>query len=321
MIQFTANATDSLNLLIFGFASSQKEKFHVISSALEHNSVLRPLYQLQSRGLIDVTFLPIDKHGRISPSEVARSIRKDTKLIVMTHGSNVMGSVINIKGICEIANRRGIFTIIDGAQTAGMFDIDINDMGCDAFAFTGHKGLFGVSGVGGFYIRNPQSILQTKFGGTGIRSQSHSHPEDMPYRFEAGTHNYPGIASIAAGVSYIRSIGTEVAYDNPLLLAHNLCDKLSMIPNVILYNLKPEIPIVSFNIVGIGCEDVSVLLQAEYNVVSRPGLHCAPLVHEKITQDQGCVRLSFSSMNTEEECNIVGSAIASLARKINVDTL
>ncbi|MFH0862411.1 MAG: aminotransferase class V-fold PLP-dependent enzyme [Candidatus Altiarchaeota archaeon] len=311
---FSANATDALNTLIHGFAAKKDGRFHAITTELEHNSVLRPLYELRRKGRIDLSVVPFDDRGHVDPAAVGEAIRDETALAVLTHGSNVMGSVQDIPRMSRILHERGVYLVVDAAQTAGLTDIDLTILGADAFVFTGHKYLFSLPGVGGFHIRDPESIEPIRQGGTGIRSGQEAHPIQMPYRFEAGTPNYPGIASLCAGLRYIERRGQAKVRKKTMSLADSIIRALAKEGNITLYNGKPDLPIISFNIQGLDNADVSYILLHEYGIVSRPGLHCAPLAHLRIDGGKGCVRLSPSCLNTEKECRNAQDAVREIAR-------
>jgi cysteine desulfurase family protein len=314
-IIFTHNATDSLNILISGFIAGQKQKqnCHVLTTALDHNSVLRPLHEYERMHQIKLSILPFE-NGMVSPESVEAAIRDDTRLMVMTHGSNVLGSVQNISAIGDILHDHGVYFIVDGAQTAGHIPINLRHLPVDAFAFTGHKGLFGIPGTGGFYLRDPQSITPVRFGGTGTNSISLFQPMEMPERFEAGTHNYPGLAALAAGVRFIREKGIPSIADKAEHQTFYIIGELKKEKNISIYHENPDIPIIAFNIRGLGNDDVGFMLARAYNVITRTGLHCAPLVHKTIDNGEGCIRLSLSCMTTDEECRIAANAIREIAQ-------
>jgi cysteine desulfurase family protein len=315
-IAFTHNATDSLNVLISGFLAGNKDKCHVLTTALDHNSVLRPLYEYEKQQRIRLGVIPF-KDGYVWPESVEEAIRPDTRLMVMTHGSNVTGSVQEIEAVGEILQDLGIYFIVDGAQTAGHVGVRLTDLPVDAFVFTGHKGLFGVPGTGGFYLRDPEPIVPVRFGGTGTDSASLLHPRGMPERFETGTHNHPGLAALSAGVEFvrrtsIRSIGEKAGRQTAFLIS-----ELKKEADITVYNEHPDLPIVSFNIRGLQNDDVGFILARAYNIIVRTGLHCAPLVHKAIDGGEGCVRLSLSWFTTDEECTAAADAIREIARNAN----
>jgi cysteine desulfurase/selenocysteine lyase len=312
-VVFTHNATDSLNILIQGFLTGKETRYHVLTTALDHNSVLRPLYEYEQQHRIRLDIIPFEE-CYINPDTVEASIRPDTRLMVMTHGSNVLGSVQDIRRIGKILHDNGIYFIIDGAQTAGHIPIDLQDLPVDAFVFTGHKGLFGIPGTGGFYIRDPEAVSPVRFGGTGTDSFSLLHPREMPERFEIGTHNYPGLAALAAGVEFITGTGISAIAEKAKKQTTSLIGELKKEATVDVYNEHPDLPIVAFNIRGLENDDVGFMLARAYNIIARTGLHCAPLVHQAIDGGEGCVRLSLSWFTTDEECQIVANALREIAR-------
>ena len=309
---FTQNATDSLNILIHGFAKKAGAPFHAIVTELDHNSVLRPLAALEQEGILRLSVVPFHD-AKVSLADIKKVICSETRLVVMTHGSNVLGSLQDIKPIAEYLNANDIFFIADGAQTAGNTVVDLEAIPAGAFVFTGHKALFGIPGIGGFYIADPDAVAITRQGGTGTDSQSLAHPVEMPMRFEAGTHNYPGIASLYAGVRFIEETGlSEIARKNRELTYAFIRD-LKKIRGVTVYHEHPELPVVAFNIAGLGNEEAGFILANAYNIVTRTGLHCAPLVHKRIDGGKGCIRASFSYFNTLEEIRAAADAIREVA--------
>jgi cysteine desulfurase / selenocysteine lyase len=309
---FTQNATDSLNLLIHGFVKKTGMPFHAITTELEHNSVLRPLTSLEQDRAIMLSVVPFTDN-RVSLAAIKKVICPETRLVVMTHGSNVLGSVQDIKPIAEYLHDNDIFFIVDGAQTAGHMPIDLSDIPVDAFVFTGHKALFGIPGIGGFYIHDPDAIAITRQGGTGTDSQTLTHPFDMPMRFEAGTHNYPGIASLYAGIRFITTTGQDIIKKKTMELTREFISELTQIRGITLYNKNLDLPVVSFDITGIDNHDAGFILARAYNIITRTGLHCAPLVHERINGGKGCIRASFSYFNTFDECRAAADAIREVA--------
>jgi cysteine desulfurase/selenocysteine lyase len=301
---FTQNATDALNLLIHGFAKKTGMPFHVITTELEHNSVLRPLTALKQDGMIKLSVVPFHDNT-VSLAAIKQAICPETRLVVMTHGSNVLGSVQDIKSIAEYLQDNDIFLIVDGAQTAGHMPIDLSDIPVGAFVFTGHKALFGIPGIG--------AIAITRQGGTGTDSQTLTHPFEMPMRFEAGTHNYPGIASLCAGIQFITTTGQDTIEKKTMELTREFIGQLTKIPRITLYNKNPDLPVVPFDIAGIDNHDAGFILARAYNIVTRTGLHCAPLVHERINGGKGCIRASFSYFNTIDECRAAADAIREVA--------
>src|SRR5690606_38391112 len=237
-----------------------------------------------------------------------------TRLMVMTHGSNVLGSVQEIRSIGKILHDYGIYFIVDGAQTAGHVPVNLKELPVDAYVFTGHKGLLGIPGTGGFYLRDPEAIAPVRFGGTGTDSFSLLHPRGMPERFEIWTHNYPGLAALAAGVEFIEGRGLASIMEKAERQTAFLIRELKQEENITLYNEHPDLPIIAFNIRGLQNDDVGFMLARGYHIIARTGLHCAPLVHKAIDSGEGCVRLSHSWFTTDEECQIAADAIRGIAR-------
>jgi len=309
---FTQNATDSLNLLIHGFAKKTGMPFHAITTDLEHNSVLRPLTTLEQDGTIRLSVVPFTG-TRVNLAAIKKAICEDTRLVVMTHGSNVLGSVQDIRPIAEYLHANDIFFIVDGAQTAGHIPVDLSDIPVGAFVFTGHKALFGIPGIGGFFISEPDAVAITRQGGTGTDSRTLTHPFEMPMRFEAGTHNYPGIASLYAGIQFITSTGLDAIGKKNTDLTRSFIRELKDIQGITIYNENPDLPVVSFDVDGIDNHDAGFILARAYNVITRTGLHCAPLVHERIDGGKGCIRASFSYFNTRDECRAAAEAVCEVA--------
>ena len=309
---FTQSATDSLNLLIHGFVKKQKTPFHAITTELEHNSVLRPLHTLAGEGRLSLSLVPF-QDGFVTLQEIKKAIRPETRLVVMTHGSNVLGSLQNIRPIAEYCMANNIFLIVDGAQTAGQIPINLSAIPAGAFVFTGHKALFGIPGIGGFYLNDPEAIMPVRQGGTGTDSHSLSHPGDMPQKFEAGTPNYPGMASLLAGIRYIEREGQDKVTRKGRDLSSLFIKEITRNPDVILYTPSPDLPVASFNIRNLDSDEVGYILAKAYNIVTRTGLHCAPLVHDRIDDGKGCVRVSFSNLTTPKECQAAAEAVREVA--------
>jgi len=315
-VVFTQNATDSLNILILGFLAGQEAGCHVITTELDHNSVLRPLHELERQGRIRLTVLPFED-GAVRPDTVEAAITPETRLMVTAHGSNVLGSVQDVPRIGEVLHDHGVFFIVDGAQTAGHIPVDLKDLPIDAYVFTGHKGLFGIPGTGGFYLRDPESVAPVRYGGTGTDSFSLYQPREMPERFETGTHNYPGLAALAAGADYVASIGVNAIAEKAERQTAFLIRELKSESNITIYNESPVLPIVSFNIEGVENDDVGFILARAYGIVARTGLHCAPLVHRAIDGGRGSVRLSLSWFTRDDECRTAARAVKEIAKDAN----
>jgi cysteine desulfurase / selenocysteine lyase len=308
-IVFTQNATDALNILIHGFARQHPGQFHVITSDLEHNSVLRPLTTLRHEGSISLTILKSDSDFHVTPEIIEPEIRHDTRLVVLNHGSNVVGSVQDIGKIGSFLHEQGIFFIVDGAQTLGQWHVNLSGGPVDAFAFTGHKYLFGMQGTGGFYLDNPSEVAPIKQGGTGADSGNLFHPDEMPLKYEAGTANYPGIASLYAGIRYVEKEGVDRIGAHTMDLCRHLTRSLQREPGVSIDNPNPELPVLSFNIRNLDNDDAGLILARAYNVITRTGLHCAPLIHERLNRGTGSIRLSLSFRNTRDQCDAALDAL------------
>lgn len=310
---FTSNATESLNTAIQGLIGPGD---HVITTMLEHNSVLRPLYEREAVG-VELTILKCDTYGNISYEEIEAAIRENTKAIVCTHGSNLTGNLTDIGRIGAIAKKHGILLIADASQTAGLIPIDVQEMQIDVLCFTGHKGLYGPQGTGGIYVRPGVEIKPLKRGGSGIETYNKNHPAQMPTALEAGTLNSHGIAGLNAALTYIEETGVEhicqLALERMWQFYEGVCD----IPGVTVYgdfSGKERVPIVSLNIEDFDSAEVSDELLTEYGIATRAGGHCAPLMHEVLGNvEQGAVRFSFSHFNTQEEVEKAISAIRELA--------
>jgi cysteine desulfurase / selenocysteine lyase len=314
---FGYNATDALNLIIFGLLGPGD---HVITTNLEHNSVIRPINHLVRDAQVTATYLPFDADGFIDPNDVRRAIRPNTKLVIMNHGSNVIGTVQPVKEIGAICKEHGITFAIDTAQTAGVIPIDMKAMNVDVLAFTGHKGLMGCMGIGGVCVRKHVDIRQTRAGGTGVRSAYPYHLEDYPWRLEYGTPNMVGVAALWAGQEWIEQQGGPAKiHDQEMKLARKLVDGIRGIPGVKLYccnKLDNHLSTISMNIDGAEAGDVGVMLDCDYSIATRTGLHCAPLVHQQLgTLDlHGSVRFSIGAFNTEEQVAAAIHAVEEIAK-------
>lgn len=312
----TGNATDSLNILIHGFAKKEKTPFHAITTDLEHNSVLRPLHTLESEGRLSLSTVSSDE-GYVTLPAIRSAVRPDTRLLVMTHGSNVLGTLQNIPPVAEYCASHEIFLIVDGAQTAGCVPVSLSALQPGAFVFTGHKALFGMPGTGGFYLADPDLVEPVEQGGTGTSSAVLSHPREMPQKYETGTPNYPGIASLLAGLRFIEEEGQDKVFRKTRDLATLFVSRIAGDPNIILYTPTPDLPVVSFNIRNMDNDEAGYILARAYNIITRTGLHCAPLVHNRIDGGKGCIRVSFSYLNTPEECRIAADAVREVAAGAN----
>lgn len=314
-IVFGLNATDALNTAIKGMI---KPGEHVITTSMEHNSVLRPLKQLEQQG-IKTTILQCNHEGELDIKALKAAVKSNTRMIVTTHASNVTGTLMPIKAIGEVAREQNLVYIVDTAQTAGVYDMDVNELNIDVLTFTGHKGLMGPQGVGGFYVRNSNILPQMREGGTGSMSESLLQPELLPDKYESGTPNTPGIAGLRAGLSFIKKVGIqEIRYHEEQLTAYFL-EQLTAIDEITVYgpkNINKQAPVVSLNIRNKMSSEVSFILDHQYEIATRPGLHCAPLAHRTIgTNEWGAVRFSFGYFNKREEIDEAIKALKAIAKE------
>lgn len=309
---FTSNATESLNIAILGLLTPED---HVITTALEHNSVLRPLYKLRSQGM-GLSIIGIDQKGNLDYAGFYRSLRPNSKAVVCTHASNLTGTITNLDFIADFCQKNGLLLIVDASQTAGVFPLHADKLGIDVLCFTGHKGLLGPQGTGGFCVRKGLAVMPLKVGGSGHHSYSQTHPTGMPEALEAGTANSHGIAGLLAGVEYIITSDMAVIRSKELALTKLFRQGIAAIPGVQVYGdpAVPHAPIVTLNIGAMDSGEVGDRLANDYNICVRAGAHCAPLAHMALgTQEQGAVRFSFSSFNTEEQIYTGIQAIAEIA--------
>ena len=314
-LTFSYNATDSLNMILQGLA---EKGMHVITTMLEHNSVLRPLYCMEQKGLIEVTYLPFDERGYVDPDDVKKAIKSNTKLVVCTHSSNVIGTIQPLGAIGKICKENGLTFVVDGSQGAGSVNMDMQALGVDVYVFTGHKCLMGPTGIGGSYVREGVTVGQTRFGGTGVRSAVPCHLEEYPYRLEAGTINLLGIAGLNAGVKWITEQGIENIHAQEMRLWDKLRKGLREIEGVTVYcatSVENQNPVLSFNVKGFDAGDVGTMLDVDYDIACRTGLQCAPKVHVGIgTIDiHGTVRLSIGAFNTAADINATIQAVKEIA--------
>lgn len=314
-IVFTNNSTESLNIAIKGILEPGD---HVVTTMLEHNSVLRPLYELEQKG-VSITFVKSDMQGRISYEEMEEAIQENTKAIVCTNGSNLTGNYVDVKRVGEIAQRKGVLLIVDASQTAGVYPIHVQDMKIDILCFTGHKSLLGPQGTGGMYVRTGLRLKPLKSGGSGVQTYSKHHPYEMPTALEAGTLNGHGIAGLGAAIEYLEAEGIDNIREKELQHMWHFYNGVKDIPGIKVYgDFETELrcPIVTLNIGDYDSSEVSDELLMTYGISTRPGAHCAPLMHEALgTVEQGAVRFSFSHYNTEEEIETAIAAIKELAEE------
>lgn len=313
-VAFTANSTEALNIAINGLIGPGD---HVISTDLEHNSVLRPLYRLEAEHGAELSFVPADKLGNVDYEDFERLMRPNTRAVVCTNASNLTGTVLDIERIAKTAHSHGALVIVDASQTAGCWPIDMKKMGIDVLCFTGHKGLMGPQGTGGICVKEGIEIRPFKVGGSGVQSYSRTHPAEYPTRLEAGTLNGHGIAGLGAAAKFISETGVENIHEKERSLMLRFYEGVKNIEGVTVYGdfTKDKTAIVALNIRDYESGEVSYELSQGYGIATRPGAHCAPRMHKALgTAEVGAVRFSFSFYNTEEEIDEAVRAVAELAK-------
>lgn len=317
-VAFTSNATEALNTALFGVLHPGDGPVHAIATEMDHNSVLRPLYVLEKKGL-ELTVLPADRKGRISLTDMEAAIRPETKVIVCTHASNLTGNRNDIHAIGEIAKKHDILFIADAAQTAGVFPISMKKDQIDILCFSGHKGLMGPQGTGVICVRPGVKVEPLKVGGSGILTFQKEHPSDMPEALEAGTLNSHGIAGLRAALGWIQETGIDRIRQREQDLMMRFYEQVKTISGVTVYgdfSQKDRSPVVTLNIMGMGSSELSMILGEDYGISTRSGGHCAPLMHQALgTEKTGAVRFSFSCFNTEEEVDEAARAVKEIAEE------
>jgi len=312
---FSYNSTDALNLIINGML---KEGDHAITTTLDHNSVIRPLYHQYKFNGVEVDYIPFDSKGFVDPDDFTKKFKKNTKLVIINHASNVIGTIQPVKEIGRLCKERGIPFAVDSSQSAGKIPVDIKELNIDVVAFTGHKSLLGPTGIGGLYVSEGIEIRHTRAGGTGVRSAVPTHLYEYPYRLEYGTANTVGIAGLYAGLNWIEKKGLANLHKNEMKLTTMLRDGLKDIENVTMYcqdDMTNHISILPFNIDGLEALNTGTILDVDYNIATRTGLHCAPLAHKQLgTIDiHGAVRFGIGPFNTEEHIKTAINAVKEIA--------
>lgn len=313
---FTSGATESINLIISGLDLSGK---HVITTNTEHNSVLRPLKNLEKNKEIELTIIECDAQGGIDITRLEAEFREHTALLVINHGSNVTGRIHHVKQLIELCHKYNSLVLLDASQSAGLIKIDVADLNPDFMVFAGHKYLYGLRGVGGCYIK--ENIVQPlKTGGTGVKSELLYQPQELPLLYEAGTMNIPGIFSLYAGIEFIENIGIENIKKQVDSHIEQLNTSFKKLRNVIVYGhwiSEDYLPIISFNIKNKSPEEVGYILEQSFNIIVRSGLHCAPLIHHSLgTYPSGNIRISPSYFNSKEDIDKVIEVIDLISEKL-----
>ena len=315
-VAFTCNSTESLNIAIKGVLSVSD---HAITTSLEHNSVLRPLYDLEKDGM-ELSIVDCDENGNLNYDDFEKLIKENTKAIICTHASNLVGNVLDIKRIGEIAKKNNLIFIVDASQSAGVFPIDMQDMNIDILCFTGHKALLGPQGTGGLCVRENINVKPLKVGGSGVNTFSKEQPKEMPTVLEAGTLNGHAIAGLNAALDYLEKEGISNIQKREEELMFRFYNGIKDIKDIKIYGNfeNKRAAIVAFNVGDIDSSVFSDELSLYYNISTRPGAHCAPLMHKAMnTVEQGAVRFSFSHYNTEEEIDTAINAVKEIASSYN----
>jgi len=321
---FSYNATDALNLIIHGLLDTGD---HVITTNLEHNSVIRPINHLVRDGGVEATYVPFDDNGFVDPDDIKKAIKPNTKLVMVNHGSNVIGTIQPMKEIGIICRDREILFGADVSQTAGMVPISMTEMNIDVLAFTGHKSLMGSTGIGGLCIRKHVEIKHTRAGGTGVRSAFPYHLDEYPFRMEYGTPNVMGIASLWAGQEWIADQGgVQKIHEKEMKLVKKLVEGFRNIDGVIIYccnSLDNHLATVTINVDGMEAGDVGIMLDVDFNIATRTGLHCAPLVHKQlgIVDIHGGVRFAIGPFNTDEHIDKAIKAIKEISVRAHKNSI
>ena len=312
-VAFTANITEALNIAVNGLIGRGD---HVITTDCEHNSVLRPLYRLADEQGVEVSFVPADRQGNLDYDTFERLMRPHTRAIVCTHASNLTGNLTDLARVSAVAKAHDVLLIVDAAQTAGAYPIDMTALGIDVLCFTGHKGLMGPQGTGGLCVREGLTLRHWKVGGSGVQSYSRTHPTQMPTCLEAGTLNGHGIAGLSAALDFIAEVGVDAIHDRETALMRRFYEGVKEVPGITVYGdfSRQRMAIVTLNIGDYESGAVSDALSEEYGIATRPGAHCAPRMHQALgTVQQGAVRFSFSWFNTEQEIDAAIQAVRELA--------
>ena len=312
-VAFTPNSTQALNIAISGLLGPED---HILSTDLEHNSVLRPLYRLRQQGA-EVDFVPADPNGRLDYDAFEKLLRPNTKAVVCTHASNLTGDMIDIGWVGEFCHQHGLLFILDASQTAGVYPIDMEQQHIDVVCFTGHKSLLGPQGTGGLCVREGLDIRPFAVGGTGVQSYLETQPTEYPTRLEAGTLNSHGLAGLNASLEFLMETGIDTIRAHEMALARRFYEAVREVPGVRVYGdfHKPErAPVVALNIGDYESGEVADELAERFGIATRPGAHCAPRMHRALgTTEQGAVRFSWSYFNTKEETDAAAEAVRTLA--------
>jgi cysteine desulfurase family protein len=314
-IIFTSSATEALNLALIG---GLRTGDHLVISSMEHNAVARTAYHLKGIG-VEVGVVEADRWGMITPEDVARAIKRNTRMVAAVHASNVTGGIMPIEEIGSLCRKAGIRFLVDASQTAGVIPVNVQQAQADLLAFPGHKGLYGPPGIGVLYVGSGIELEPRKFGGTGSQSEDLEMPHLIPDRYEAGTLNTVGIAGLGAGIDFVQQTGMEKIAAHERELTRHLMVEIKDISRIKIYgppNPEDRVGVVGFNIEGVDSTEVAFILDQVYGIAVRAGLHCAPLAHKTLgTLEKGLVRVSFSIFNTHKEVDQLISALHEIVRE------
>lgn len=311
----TFNATDGLNMAIKGIL---KPGDHVVTTAMEHNSVLRPIKELKNIG-VENTIVSCSHEGKINVEDIEAAIKTNTRMVVTTHVSNLTGTIFPIEKIGEMCKRRNVLYLVDGSQSAGVLEIDMQKQHIDFLAVPGHKGLLGPQGTGALLINSDAEIKELKEGGTGSESSNPHQPNFYPDKLEAGTHNLPGIAGLNAGLKYILSKGTKSILSHEKNILETFINEMRKNPKIVIYgpnDINDRSGVVPVNIAGMDSSEVAYILDTEYNIAVRPGLHCAPLAHKTIgTENIGAVRFGIGPFTKRTDVIAAAKALNEISER------
>lgn len=314
-VVFTNNATDAINLALSGLCRTGD---HVIATVMDHNAVLRPLWMLRERGLISFDLAPADSNGFVDPAAIAKLFRTETRLVVMTHASNICGAIQPAAEVGSLCRERGVHFLLDAAQTAGALEVNMAALGCDLLAFTGHKSLLGPTGIGGLVVGPNVDLQSSRWGGTGVRSAQRAHLDEYPYRLEAGTLNTVGIVGLGASLHWLAAQGIAKIQSQEAALAQQFRRGLSQIKGLKYYGQpdgKNHLPVVALNLDHKDAEAVGLFLDVDWNLAVRTGLHCAPLANNALgIGPDGSVRFSFGPFNASAEIDRALTALETIAK-------
>jgi len=313
---FTANSTDALNLAVKGFL---KEGDHVVVTDLEHNALLRPLWSLRRTRGIDITIVKSNAQGQVSPNDMIQAVTPRTRLVACIHASNVLGTLQPIQEISKKTRELGIPLLVDGSQTAGAVPVNVEELGIDMFAFTGHKSLLGLPGTGGLFLRSGLELEPLREGGNGLNSESLEQPITRPERYESGTPNMIGLAGLLAGVEYLSDTGIDKIREHEIKLNQQLMEQFKKIDGVIIHGPEADkkVAITSISLKELDTTEVGQMLGKKFGIMVRTGIHCSPLIHKNLpSKEKGTIRFSLGWANTQQDVEMAANAVRDIAQAI-----